>query len=65
MKFEYSALVEKYGEGKTEVIWEKSVPVPFCPPRIPRRMDCGRTPASVATGRRQTAQVKARPNLFQ
>jgi len=35
---EYEALVELHGHGKTEVLGEKSVPVPLCPPQIPHRL---------------------------
>jgi len=31
---EYGTLVEWYWQGKTEVLGEKPVPVPLCPPHI-------------------------------
>ena len=32
---EYVAMVEWYWQGKTDVLGEKPVPVPLCPPQIP------------------------------
>jgi hypothetical protein len=39
---EYKALMEWYWWGKTKVLREKMVPVPFCPPQISheRALDC-------------------------
>jgi hypothetical protein len=51
------APVEWNGKGKTEVLGEKPVPVPLCPPQIPR----GPTRASAVRGRWQTAWAMARP----
>ena len=35
---EYEALVELHGHRKTEVLGEKSVPVPLSPPQIPHAL---------------------------
>jgi hypothetical protein len=40
---------------KAEVLWEKSVPVPLCPPQIPHGLTRYRTRASALRGRRLTA----------
>jgi hypothetical protein len=48
-------------QGKTEVRGEKPVPVPFCPPQIPHRLNRDRTRASAVGGRRLTAWAMARP----
>jgi hypothetical protein len=34
MKYEYEALVELYLFGKTRVLGDKPVPLPFCLPQI-------------------------------
>ena len=34
VKNEYGALVNWYQQGETEVLGEKSIPAPFCPPEI-------------------------------
>jgi len=39
MKKEYGALVEWYRHGKNEVLVEKPLPLPVCPPQIPYRLD--------------------------
>ena len=41
--------------GKTEVLGEKLVPVPLCPPQIPHGLTWNRTRASAVRGLRQTA----------
>jgi hypothetical protein len=51
---EYGALVEWYWQGKTEVLGEKTVPVPLCPPQISHRLTWDRTLASAVSGRRLT-----------
>ena len=51
------APVEWNWQGKTEVLGEKPVPVPLCPPQIPH----GLTRDSAVRGRRLTAWVMARP----
>ena len=46
---------------ETEVLGEKPVPVPLCPPQIPHGPTRDRTLASAAGGRRLTASAMARP----
>jgi hypothetical protein len=41
--------------GKTEVLGEKPVPVPLCPPQIPHGLTRDRARASAVRGRRLTA----------
>jgi hypothetical protein len=53
--------VEWNWQGKTEVLAEKPVPVPFCPPQIPHGLARDRTQASAVRGRRLTAWAMARP----
>ena len=48
-------------QGKTEVLGEKPVPVPLCPPQIPHGLARDRTGASAVRGRRLTAWAMARP----
>jgi hypothetical protein len=48
-------------QGKTEVLGEKPVPVPLCPPQIPHGLTRDRTRFSAVTGRRLTACATARP----
>jgi hypothetical protein len=52
--------VEWNWRGKTEVLGEKPVPVPLCPPQIPHALTSGRTRASAVGGRRLTAWAMAR-----
>jgi hypothetical protein len=47
-------------QGKTEVLGEKPVPVPLCPPQIPHGLTRDRTRASAVGGRRLTAWAMAR-----
>jgi hypothetical protein len=47
-EYEYGPL-ERYWQGKAEVLGEKPVPVPFCPPQI----------ASAVRDRRLTASAMA------
>jgi hypothetical protein len=54
--------VEWNWQGKTEVLGEKPVPVPLCPPQIPHGLIRDRTRASAVRGRRLTAWAMARPN---
>jgi hypothetical protein len=55
------APVEGNWQGKTEVLGEKSVPVPLCPPQIPHGLTRDWTRDSAAGGRRLTAWAMARP----
>jgi hypothetical protein len=55
------APVERNWRRKTEVLAEKTVPVPLCPPQIPHRLTRNRTRASAVRGRRLTAWAMARP----
>jgi hypothetical protein len=49
------APVERNWQGKTEILGEKPVPVPFCPPQIPHGLTWDRIRASAVGGRRLTA----------
>jgi hypothetical protein len=51
-------------QGKTEVLGEKPVPVPLCPPQIPHGLARDRTRASAVEGLRLTAWAMARPTPF-
>jgi hypothetical protein len=53
------ATVEWNWQVKTEVLREKPVPVPLCPPQIPHGLTQDRTPASAVGGRRLTAWAMA------
>jgi hypothetical protein len=53
--------VEWNSQGKTEVLGENPVPVPFCPPQIPHGLTQDRNRASAVRGRRLTAWAIARP----
>jgi hypothetical protein len=55
------APVEWNWQGKTEVLEEKPVPVPLCPPQIPHRLTQDRTQPSAVRGWRLTAWAMARP----
>jgi hypothetical protein len=55
--------VEWKWQGKTEVLGEKHVPVPFCPPQIPHGLNGDRSRASAVRGRRLTACAMARPSI--
>ena len=55
------APVELNWQGKTEVLGEKPVPVPLCPPQIPHGLIWDRTRSSAVRGRRLTAWAMARP----
>jgi hypothetical protein len=55
------APVEWNWQGKTEVLGEKLVPVPLCPPQIPHGLTRDRTRAAAVGGRRITAWAMARP----
>jgi hypothetical protein len=57
-------LVEWNWQGKTEVLGEKPVPVPLCPPQIPKGRTRDRTRAFAVGGRRLTASAMARPSLL-
>jgi hypothetical protein len=49
------APVEWNWQGKTEVLGEKPIPVPLCPPQIPHGLTRDRTRTSAVGGRRLTA----------
>jgi hypothetical protein len=55
------ALVGWNWQGKTEVLGEKPVPVPLCPPQIPHRLTRDQTLASALGGQRLTAWAMAQP----
>jgi hypothetical protein len=55
------APVEWNWQGKTEVLGEKPVPVPLCPPQFPHGLTRHRTRASAVRGRRLTAWAMTRP----
>ena len=69
---EYGVMVEWYWQGKTEVLGEKHytddsteenpVPVPFCPPQIPRGLAWGGTQAFAVKNRQLTPRASPRPN---
>jgi hypothetical protein len=52
--------VEWNWQGKTDVLGEKPVPVPLCPPQIPHGPSRDRTRASTVTDRRLNAWAMAR-----
>jgi hypothetical protein len=52
--------VEWHGQGKTEEIGERPVPVPLCPQQIPHRLTRDRTQVSAVRGRLLTACVMTR-----
>jgi hypothetical protein len=56
------APVEWNWQGKTEILGEKPVPVPLCPPHIPHGLTRHRTQSSAVRGRRLTAWATARPS---
>ena len=49
--------------GETEVLGEKPVPVPLCPPQIPHGPIRDQTRASAVRGRRLAAWAMAGPNV--
>ena len=51
----YVAMVEWYRQGKTEVLGEKPVTVPFFPPQIRLGLTWDRTRAFAVRGRRLTS----------
>jgi hypothetical protein len=53
--------VDEIDRGKTEVLGEKPVPVPLCPPQIPHGLTRDRTQASALRGQLLTAWAMARP----
>jgi hypothetical protein len=57
----YGAPVEWNRQGKTEVLGEKPVPVPLCPPQMPQGLTRDRTCFSALGGRQLTAWAMARP----
>jgi hypothetical protein len=56
------APVEWNWHGKTEVLGEKPVPVPLCPPQIPPGLTRDRIRVSAVRGRRLTAWAMSRPS---
>jgi hypothetical protein len=52
---EYGAMVELYGQGVSEVLEEKPLPVPFRSPQIPHGL------VTTVTGCRPTAGAMERP----
>jgi hypothetical protein len=54
------ATVEWYWQGKTEELGKKPVPVPLCPPQIPRGFTRARTRASAVRGRLLTTWAMSR-----
>jgi hypothetical protein len=52
-----------YWQGKTEELGEKPVPVPLCPPQIPRGLTQVRTRTSAVRGRWLTTWAMARPTV--
>jgi hypothetical protein len=57
------APVEWNWQGKTEVIGEKPVPLPLCPPQIPHGLTRDQTRTSAVGGLRLTAWAMARPQF--
>jgi hypothetical protein len=57
----HGAPVEWNWQGKTEVLGEKPVPLPLCPPQIPHGLTRDRTRASAVGGRQLTAWAMALP----
>jgi hypothetical protein len=57
------APVEWNWQWKTEVLREKRVPVPLCPPQIPHGLTRDRILASAVRGRRLTAWAMAWPSI--
>jgi hypothetical protein len=55
------APVEWNWQGKTEILGEKPVPMPLCPPQIPHGLTRDRTRARAVRGRRLTAWTMVRP----
>jgi hypothetical protein len=56
--------VEWNWQGNTEVVGEKPVPVPLCPPQIPHGLTRDRTRASAMGGQRLTAWAMAQLIYF-
>jgi len=54
---ELGPLVEWYKQGTAEVMGEKFVPVPLCPPQIPHGLTWNYTQASALAGRRTPPPV--------
>jgi hypothetical protein len=57
------ARVEQNWQGKTEVLGEKPVLLPLCPPQISHGLTWDRTRASAVRGRRLTAWAMTLPSL--
>jgi hypothetical protein len=63
--FQFNAApVEWNWQGKTEVLGEKHVPVPLCPPQILHGLARDRNPASAVRDRGLTAWAMVRPYFF-
>jgi hypothetical protein len=58
------APVEWNWQEKTDVLGEKPVPVPLCPPQMPHGLSRDRTRASAVRGRRLTVWTMARPQQW-
>lgn len=54
--------MERYWQGKVEVLGEKPVPVPLCATKIPRGLTWDRIWVSAVTGSRITTSNMARPS---
>jgi hypothetical protein len=53
----------KNRQGKTEVLREKPVPVPLCPPQIPHGLTQDQSPASEVGGWKLTTSAIPQPKL--
>jgi hypothetical protein len=50
-------MVERYYQSETEVLGEKRVSVPLCPPQIPQGLDCWRPAADYVSHGRSSLYV--------
>ena len=60
---EYTALVERYEQGTTDVFRDERVPLWLCPPQISHELTWDWNRATAVTGRRPTAWTTTRPLL--
>jgi len=60
----YGALVEWYWQGETEVLGEKPVTVPLCPPPNSHVLNWDQDRVSALKGRRQSAWPLSKTNSF-
>jgi hypothetical protein len=60
VSWSHTATVEWYWQEGTEELWEKPVPVPLCPPKIPLGLTRARTRAYALRGRRLTTWTMTR-----